>query len=227
MSQAAGQQMRDPLAFGRIALRDNVPCHVKVKPMNVVLRKSWTPERFLAWAETQEERYEFDGIRPVAMTGGNAGHNRITTNIHAALRSRLRGTPCSYYGPDLGVQTVGSKIRYPDALITCTKFRGTEKLAPSVVVVFEVVSPTSGWLDRIGKVREYQGVLCILRYVIVESSTAGVQALHRNDGESPWTVHALTKDDVLDLPEIGIEFPVAEIYEDIDFDDAEVDDAGA
>ena len=191
--------------------------------MNVALQKPWTPERFLAWAETQDERYEFDGIQPVAMGGGNAGHNRITHNIYAALRSRLRGTPCSYYGPDLGVQTAGSKIRYPDALITCTKFRGTEKLAPKVVVVFEVVSPISGWLDRIGKVREYQGVLSILRYVIVESSTAAVQVLHRNDGESPWTVHALTKDDVLNLPEIGIELPIAEIYENIDCSDAGVD----
>jgi hypothetical protein len=34
--------------------------------MNVALQKPWTPERFLAWAETQEERYEFDGIQPVA-----------------------------------------------------------------------------------------------------------------------------------------------------------------
>jgi Uma2 family endonuclease len=161
------------------------------------------------------------------MTRGNAGHNRVTHNIYAALRSRLRGTPCSYYGPDLGVQTIGSKIRYPDALITCTKFRDTEKLAPDVIVVFEVISPTSGGLDRIEKVREYQGVPSILRYVIVESSTAGVQVLHRDHGESPWTVHALTTDDVLDLPEIGIEFPVAAIYEDVDFHDAEVDDAGA
>jgi Uma2 family endonuclease len=195
--------------------------------MNVALQKPWTAERFLAWAETQDGRYECDGIRPVAMTSGNAGHNRITANIHAAPRSRLRGTPCSYYGPDLGVQTVGSKIRYPDALTTRTKFPRTEKLAPNVIVAFEVISPTSGGLDRIEKVREYQAVLSILRYVIVESSTAGVQVLHRDNGDSPWTVHALTKDDVLDLPEIGIEFPVAEIYEDIDLQDAEVDGAGA
>jgi Uma2 family endonuclease len=117
--------------------------------MSVTLQKPWTADRFLAWAETQEERYEFDGTRPVAMTCGNARHNRITTNIHAALRSRLRGTPCSYYGPDLGVQTIDSRIRYPDALITCVKFPDTDKIAPNVVVIFEVLSPTSGGTDRI------------------------------------------------------------------------------
>jgi Uma2 family endonuclease len=195
--------------------------------MNVALQKPWTPERFLAWAESQEERYEFDGIRPIAMTGGNARHDRLTINIHIALRSRLRGTSCSHHGLNLGMQTIAGKIRYPDALITCTKFPDTQKLAPNVIVVFEVVSPTSDGPDRIEKVREYQGIPSILRYVIVESSTAGVQVLHRGNGESPWTVHALTKDDVLDLPELGIEFPVADIYEDIDFHDAEADEAGA
>ncbi len=29
-----------------------------------------TREEFLDWAEAQEERYEFDGFQPVAMTGG-------------------------------------------------------------------------------------------------------------------------------------------------------------
>ena len=199
----------------------------RVKPMNVALQKPWTPDRFLAWAETQDERYEFDGIQPVAMTGGNAGHDRITTNIHIALRSRLRGTPCSHHGPNLGLQTIAAKIRYPDALITCTKFPRTEKLAPNVMVVFEVVSPTSGALDRIDKVCEYAGVPSILRYVIVESNAPGLQVLYRDNGESPWTVHPLTKNDVLAIPEVGIEFPVAEIYEDIDFRDAETDDEGA
>jgi Uma2 family endonuclease len=189
--------------------------------MNVALQKPWTPERFLAWAETQDEPYEFDGVRPVAMTGGNARHDTITTNLHIALRSRLRGKPCSHHGPNLGVQTTGSKIRYPDALVTCTKFRDTEKLAPNVVAVFEVVSPTSGGLDRIEKVREYEAVPSILRYVIVESITAGIQVLHRDHGGSPWTAHALMKDDVLAIPEVGIEVPVAEIYEGISFEDPE------
>jgi len=98
--------------------------------MNVALQTAWTIDRFLDWAERQDARYEFNGIRPVAKTGGNANHSRITTNIHAALRQRLRGTSCSFYGPDLGIETIGQAIRYPDALITCAKFPGTERLEP-------------------------------------------------------------------------------------------------
>jgi Uma2 family endonuclease len=202
-----------------------VPSRARLRPMNVALRKPWTPERFLAWAETQEERYEFDGIQPVAMTGGNKRHDVITRNISSALHSRLRAKPCSNYGPNLGVQTIGRKIRYPDALITCTRFPDSAKLAPNVVVVFEVVSPSTGGLDRIEKVREYEAVPSILRYVIVESATAGLMVLHRDNGEAAWTAHTTTIAEVLAIPEVAIEVPVAEFYEDVEFEDAASSDA--
>jgi Uma2 family endonuclease len=188
--------------------------------MNVALQKPWTIERFLAWAERQDAHYEFNGVQPVAMTGANAWHDAITGNITVALRSRLRGKPCSSHGPNLGVQTAGSKVRYPDALITCTKFPGTDKLAPNVVVVFEVLSQTSGGTDRIKKVREYEAVPSIRRYIIVESASAGLQVLHRDSAGDAWTVRTLTRDEVLSLPEVGIEVPVSEIYEDVAFEDA-------
>jgi Uma2 family endonuclease len=122
--------------------------------MNVALAYPWTAEQFLDLVGNQEGRYEFDGERVVDMTGGSANRSRIQTNIHVALRSRLRGTGCSHFVPDLGVRTIGESVRFPDALITCTKFPGTERLAPDAVVVFEVLSPDSGRRVRIEKVRE-------------------------------------------------------------------------
>ena len=98
--------------------------------MNTATIKPWTADQFLDWAGRQEQRYEFDGLHPVAMVGGSANHNRISQNIYAALRARLKGSGCSHFGPDLGVRTVGEAVRYPDALITCPKFPGTERRPP-------------------------------------------------------------------------------------------------
>jgi len=41
--------------------------------------------------------------------------------------------------------------------------------------------------------------------------------LHRQNANDAWTAAALTIDDTLSFPEIGIEIPVAEFYEDVDF----------
>jgi Uma2 family endonuclease len=175
-----------------------------------------TREDFLNWAAAQEQRYEFDGFQPVAMTGGTRDHSRISQNVYYALRSRLRGTGCDVLGPDAGVATIGEAVRYPDALVTCTKGPGTDRTVPGAVVVFEVLSATSGRTDRIEKLLEYQSVSTILRYVIMEHTSVGLAVHARLKGEDPWIATAVTDGDVLRMPEIGIEIPIAEFYEGTD-----------
>lgn len=189
--------------------------------MNVALRKPrMTREEFFDWAEAQNERYEFDGFQPVAMTGGSIRHSQMTLNIHFALRTRLRGSPCRSLGPDAGVATVGDAVRYPDALVTCTKAPDEARVVPGVVVVFEVLSPASGRTDRIDKLREYRAVASIRRYVILEHASIGLTVFERASGDDPWTATALTADDLLQVPEIGIEIPVAEFYENVELSSA-------
>jgi Uma2 family endonuclease len=190
--------------------------------MSVALtERRMTREEFFDWAQAQDERYEFDGFQPVAMTGGNINHSRITINILAALRRRLRGKACEPLGPDAGVATTGDKVRYPDALVTCTRTPGEDRLVLNPVVVFEVLSPDSGRTDRIDKVRDYGATPTILCYVIVERTSIGVTVLSRADGAQPWTAAALADGDVLAIPEVGVEIPVAEFYGDVDLPPAD------
>ena len=185
--------------------------------MNVAFRPpSMTRDQFFDWAQAQKERYEFDGFQPVAMTGGSNDHSIICQNIWSALRSRLRGSGCNVLGPDAGLATVGDAVRYPDALVTCAKIPGAARLVPGVVVVFEVLSPSSGRADRIDKLREYRAVPSIRRYVVLEYRSAGLTVFSRPDGAADWTATALTADETLDIPELGIGVPVHEFYEDVD-----------
>ena len=184
--------------------------------MSVALTQPWTIDEFLDWVVEQEGKFEFDGFAPVAMTGASANHSRISQNIYAALRHRLRGTPCSYFGPDLAIATAQT-VRYPDAVVTCTAVDGSSLTAPEPVVVFEVLSPSSGGTDRIVKLREYQTIPSLLHYVIVESATAGLTSMRRTSGDAPWTAEPLTIEDSLVLDAIGVAIPVAEVYEAVDF----------
>jgi Uma2 family endonuclease len=185
--------------------------------MSAVSQQPWTEAQFLDWAAARDARYEFDGFRPVAMTGRSIRHDTITTNVAIALRRRLDGAGCSSHGPNAGIRTIRSRIRYPDALITCTKFRDDERIVPDPGVVFEVVSPATVQMDRVVKVREYQAVPTIMRYVIVETDSPAVLVLHRRSGEDPWTATPLAMDDALPIPEAGIEIQVAELYARIEF----------
>src|SRR5580658_919548 len=156
-----------------------------------------TRDQFFAWAEAQEARYEFDGFEPVAMTGGNLNHNRIAFNIHVALRGRLKGSGCEPLGLDAGVATIGDTVRYPDTVVTCSPAQGGSRLVPSPVVIFEVISPTSGHVDRIVKVREYGAVDSIRRYIVVESASVGLTVHERQGAGQKWTVTTMMADDLV------------------------------
>jgi Uma2 family endonuclease len=51
--------------------------------------KPLTVDEFLAWERAQPLRYEFDGIQPIAMTGGTTQHSRIQSRVVIALGTRV------------------------------------------------------------------------------------------------------------------------------------------
>lgn len=191
--------------------------------MNVALRPAMTQEEFLDWDGHLDGRWEFDGVRPVAMNGGLVNHSRIARNILLALYARLRGTSFEAL-LEAGITTVGGAVRYPDALVTGTRQVGTSKLVTDPLVVFEVLSPTSGRTDRLLKVREYQAVPSIRRYLIVEHMSIGITAYHRQAADAEWTTTPVLAGDVLALPELGIGIPLAELYEDTGLAETEPDE---
>ena len=189
--------------------------------MTAALRKSMTTGEFLDWAQAQAGRYEFDGLQPVAKTGGSGNHARITGNIAFELRRRLGETsPCEVLASDAGIQTIRDAVRYPDVLVTCSAFDGRSRLVPDPVIVFEIVSPSSIREDRILKPEEYAAIASIKRYVLVEQSVIGLTVLWRNDRE-PWHFETLKAGDVVGLPEIGIEVPVVAFYGRVTLEDAQ------
>lgn len=74
--------------------------------MNVAARRRVMQiENFLAWESRQESKFEFDGFEPVATVGGTENHARILRNLAIAFGTRLRGTPCEFFGSDLKIVT--------------------------------------------------------------------------------------------------------------------------
>jgi Uma2 family endonuclease len=184
--------------------------------MNLALRKPMTLAEFLEWEERQPLRYEFDGIGPVAMTGGTYGHSTIQGNLAIALGGRLRGKPCRFHGSDLKFQVAEGHVRYPDGMVVCSPVGRTATVVYDPVVVFEVLSPSTAGNDRIAKAREYQATPSVQRYVMLEQD--GVSAtVYARSGET-WTHEILIADSMLSLPEIGVSLPLAELYEGIVFE---------
>jgi Uma2 family endonuclease len=172
-----------------------------------------TIETFLTWEERKELRREFDGFVPVAMTGGSNAHEVIGNNLRALLLVALRGKRCGIRGPILKIQVAG-RIRYPDAFVFCTAATRDQTVITDPVVVFEVLSTSTSRIDRIEQLREYQATPSIQRYVILEQDSIAATIYLKQDGA--WTVSVLTGADLLTMPEIEAEIPLAEVYAEVD-----------
>lgn len=188
--------------------------------MNLALRKPMTLGEFLAWEERQELKHEFDGVRPVGMTGVTAAHADIQANLTAALRGRLRGKPCKFYGSDLKIEVAG-KIRYPDGFVACPGAAGSSTVVREPVVIFEILSPSTSSTDRIIKNAEYRATPSVQRYVMLEQDRIGATVFARAGDD--WIGHIVLEGAVLEMPEIGVELPLAELYEGLVFEDVDDD----
>lgn len=173
-----------------------------------------TADEFLAWEADQEFKWEFDGFQPVAMAGGTEAHAAIQVNLLAALASRLRGTQCRVRGSELKVRA-GASFRYPDAFVRCTPAERGATVTDDPVVIFEIMFPCTERKDRTIKLREYRAIPTLQRYVLLEQDGAAATTYTRTG--TGWIVGQLDSAEVLDMPEIGISIPVAELYDGLDF----------
>ena len=184
--------------------------------MNVALRRTMTLDDFLAWEAKQPRKYEFDGFRPVPMADVTMAHSTIATNLTAELGGRLRGKPGRAYGSLLKILVAGH-VRYPDAFVACTRVSNDATWITDPVVVFEVLSQNTALTDCTTKNVEYRDTPSIRRYVTLSSESIAA-IIYERMGDH-W-VGTLVTDPaaVLAMPEIGIELPLAALYDGLEFD---------
>jgi Uma2 family endonuclease len=187
-----------------------------IPSMNVAIRKPMTLAEFLAWEDRQELRYEFDGLRVIAMAGGTGAHAAIKSNLAVALHPRLRGKPSQFFGSALKFLTGEGTVRYPDAMIVCALVGPKAKFVENPTIVFEVLSPSTTDTDRIVKAREYEATPSVRRYVMLEQDSAAA-VVYARVGES-WTHDILLADSSLAQPEIELDFPLTELYDGVEFE---------
>ncbi len=174
------------------------------------LLKPLTLDEFLAWERTQPVRYEFDGTQPVAMTGGTIAADRVARRLLRALDRRLM-PPCEAFGEKVKVLTPTGRVRYPDVKVACGEFDPSSNQVDPLVV-FEVLSPTTEMTDRRVKSAEYASMPSVMAYVLLAQDRPAATVLRRLSDWRPEDIEG--PDAMLDLPEIGVAFQLAELHAD-------------
>jgi Uma2 family endonuclease len=173
-----------------------------------------TVDDFLAWAETQEGRWElFDGV-PVAMAPERVIHSRVKLRVANALERTITaaGLPCQALLDGVSVRIDRHRSYQPDALAYCGPPLPDDALeVPNPVVVVEVLSPSNAVKDLRDKLVGYFHVPSIVHYLIVDPDDRFVIHHARGDGDAIAT-RIVSAGSSLRLDHQGIELPVTDLF---------------
>jgi len=186
---------------------------------------SLTWEAYMDWEACQPIRYELVDGQVYAIGGGTAQHDTIGNNLRAELVAQLRGEPCRPQGPDLKVRA-GRDGRYPDALIDCGPRVPGALHAQEPVVVFEVLSKSTGWIDQSLKLRDYDATPTIRTYVLISQDEQRAMVYTRDESGRPGIQSAILLEGAgasIEIPDLGVALPFAILYEGFEL----VSDSGA
>lgn len=176
-------------------------------------------DRYLAIEEETGVRHQFFNGEVFAMTGGTFTHAAIAGNLHIALGSRLKGTPCRPMNSDMRIHTPSGLDTYPDLSVLCGEPELTdgERTLHNPVVIFEVLSPSTSSYDRGDKFLHYRSIPTLRDYVLVDGETLLVEHFRRSPDGFEWVLHEHRgRAQVLRLPAIGVELALEEIYRDVE-----------
>jgi Uma2 family endonuclease len=181
-------------------------------------QRRYTLEEYFALEASSEERHEYFDGEVFAMAGGTKSHNLITQNFTMALRGSLRGKGCQVFMEDVRLAVQDDfHYTYPDVVVICDPAdRRDAYLIRQPVLIVEVLSPSTADYDRSRKFTQYQKIASLRHYLLV-SQTAWVLEWFRRDEAGQW-IYTVFSDpaDVLEIAELNLRLPLADVYEDTD-----------
>lgn len=163
-----------------------------------------------------ESRHEYIAGHVYAMSGGKLNHQRIAGNFSYLVKKSLEGQSCIQTGMGFKLQIAlgggEDAFYYPDGMIICVPVAGDALYTDSPTVILEVLSPSTRRNDEIQKLRDYLTIPTLHTYVLAETDTPFLTLYRRT--ESGFRSETLSGTEaILSLPQPGIAFSLAELYE--------------
>jgi Uma2 family endonuclease len=182
---------------------------------------------YLAGELISPVKHEYLGGVVYAMAGARNAHNLIASNTSGTVFGRLRGSGCRQYNSDTKIRIrLQTHVRfyYPDVSVICRPNPQSDSFQDEPAALVEVLSRKTRRTDEGEKKDVYLTISSLGAYLLVEQEMPAVVAFRRTDHGFVREVYQ-GLEAVIPLPEIGIELPLAEIYDGVEFvPEAEDDD---
>lgn len=176
-----------------------------------------TVDEFYAFTDTRPdgEKWELIEGEPILNASPSPLHQVIAGNVFVALKNREREikAPWTVMLP-LGVRVSEKSRPEPDVLVHPRENRrpDAQRDRNDVLVVFEVLSPSTEDRDLGWKRKAYASLASLTHYIVIFQDAVDVMVFARDDAFEGRRFRSL--DEAVGLPSLGVSLPIAEIYRD-------------
>lgn len=174
---------------------------------------------FYALTDTRpdEEKWELIDGEPIVQASPGLFHQVIVFNISVALGIAQRSRPdCGWRAmPGIGVRLSGTSRPEPDVMVVPSDAASvvpSQRDLDNVLVVFEVLSPSTADRDLRWKRNAYTSLPSLTHYVVVAQDAWDVVVFARDSDFAEQRLNG--RDDVIAFPALGVTLPLSEIYRD-------------
>lgn len=164
-------------------------------------------------------KHEYIGGVVYAMAGARVAHNLVASNTLGALHGQLRGKRCRAFNSDMKIRVrfpTHDRFYYPEVSVICQSNPPTESFQDQPVVIVEVLSKQTRRIDEGEKKDAYLTIPSLCAYLLVEQELPAV-VVHRRTKSGFVRETYEGSNAVIPLPEIDCEFPLADIYDGVQF----------
>ncbi len=184
--------------------------------------KTYTAQEYLELEVNSLDRHEFINGEIILMAGGTPNHNEITSILNAILRVSLKGKPYSIFASDqrLWVPQLNN-YTYPDVMVVAKPIElqsGRTDTITNPLLIAEVLSKGTRAYDRDEKFAAYRSIPSFQEYLLIDQYRLRVEQYSKTDANK-WifSEYSCAGDRVV-LTSLHVEFSVADLYENIEFD---------
>ena len=177
-------------------------------------------EEYLRGELTSDRKHEYIGGIVHAMAGASNRHNDIVVNCIIGLGARLRGKACKPCNSDTKVRiqlAAGTRYYYADVMVVCRPNPDGDSFQDEPAVIIEVLSESTRRIDEEEKKDAYLSIPSLELYIMLEQD-APLAVIFRRTAQGFARVIVSGLDAMITVPGVGIELPLAEIYQGVRFE---------
>ena len=182
---------------------------------------------YFAWETEQPVKHEYVAGEVFAQAGARQNHVVVAGNCFAALRQRLRGTPCRAYISDMQLEVAqADAVFYPDVMVSChPEDLAAERVLHHPRVIVEVLSDSTVAYDRGGKFAAYRMLESLQEYVLIDPERRSLEIFRRLPSND-WLLATGDSARALVLTALEMEIGFDEVFEDVAVQGAQAGAAG-